>query len=110
MRCARGLSPGGAARVPAAGGAETHHSSLTQPRATVWEVRQRPETCLEGARRSACAHAPVSGSRLARSRAPGAMWPRGRACTSSCLSFLVTKAGLFVHSFIHSIRAYVSTY
>lgn len=45
--CPRAL-PWGAARVPATGGAETHHSSLTQPGAAVWEVRQRPETCLEG--------------------------------------------------------------
>lgn len=40
MSRARGLSPGGATSVPAVGGAETHRSSLTQPGATVWEVRQ----------------------------------------------------------------------
>lgn len=89
--CPRAL-PWGAARVPAAGGAETHHSSLTQPRAAVWEVRQRPETCLEGARRSARAHAPVSGSRLARSTAPGAPPPpRGHVASGESLHFIVPQ-------------------
>lgn len=79
------------------------------PRPAVKEARRSVHTRLwrAGSRRTGAFEG--GGGRLPRPRHHhGATWPWGRACTASHLNFLITKARLFVHSFIHSICAYES--
>lgn len=100
--CQRALPRGGPGLHLWASHTEIHCSSLTQPMATVWEVRQCPETGLEGGQVAASqtsvsklSHAAGAGSRAKNTQSHVDL---GRACTSS-----LHHTHRIIHSFIPSM-------
>lgn len=118
-------SPLGGRGSLSVGVTETHCSSLTQPRAAVWEVRQCPETCLRGGQALA---SQTSGELRAplRSAAPGkraestcgggrggsqcpstTAQPRGTGGEPALHCASVSSSPKQDHSFIHSFHPHL---